>query len=172
MDHYGEIKRLGEKFPNKNIGCGNPYAKILVVTQKTENKKSDFKKLQKLFRKLPNAKEKETNVLDYCYYIAFDKEVLEDPFFLHFQVIHYIFIDGNQLEQNNPTQLFGMEWIPECTIEDGAFQRLFVAYSRAQENKFQRVLLCTYPFKVLSNTIMKYCMFLLNWFYLSNNYPK
>ena len=34
MANIDELKRLGERFPNKNIGCGNPNAKILVVTQK------------------------------------------------------------------------------------------------------------------------------------------
>ena len=34
MANIDELKRLGERFPNKNVGCGNPNAKILVVTQK------------------------------------------------------------------------------------------------------------------------------------------
>ena len=28
MANYDELKRLGERFPNKNVGCGNPDAKI------------------------------------------------------------------------------------------------------------------------------------------------
>ena len=34
MANHDELERLGERFPNKNIGGGNPNAKILVVTQK------------------------------------------------------------------------------------------------------------------------------------------
>jgi len=28
MANIDELKRLGERFPNKNVGCGNPNAKI------------------------------------------------------------------------------------------------------------------------------------------------
>ena len=42
MANHDELKRLGERFPNKNVGCGNPDAKILVVTQKVGNEKEDF----------------------------------------------------------------------------------------------------------------------------------
>ena len=49
MANYDELKRLGERFPNKNVGCGNPDAKILVVTQKEGNEDVDFKYLKRLF---------------------------------------------------------------------------------------------------------------------------
>ena len=81
MANHDELKRLGERFPNKNVGCGNPDAKILVVTQKVGNQMVDFKYLQKLFKYLPFEMGEETNVLDYCYYIVFDEEILADSFF-------------------------------------------------------------------------------------------
>ena len=31
MANHDELKRLGERFPNKNVGCGNPGAIILIV---------------------------------------------------------------------------------------------------------------------------------------------
>lgn len=58
MANYDELKRLGERFPNKNVGCGNPDAKILVVTQKEGNEDIDFKYLKRLFRDFPTRKVK------------------------------------------------------------------------------------------------------------------
>jgi len=49
MANHDELKRLGERFPNKNIGSGNPSAKILVVVQKERNEDVDFKYLKRLF---------------------------------------------------------------------------------------------------------------------------
>ena len=45
MANIDELKRLGERFPNKNVGCGNPDAKILVVTQREGNEEVDFELL-------------------------------------------------------------------------------------------------------------------------------
>ena len=42
MANFNELERLGERFPNKNVGCGNPDSKILVVTQKVGNEKEDY----------------------------------------------------------------------------------------------------------------------------------
>ena len=52
MANNDEFKRLGERFPNKNVGCGNPDAKILVVTQKAGNEDVDYQYLKKLFIKI------------------------------------------------------------------------------------------------------------------------
>jgi len=165
MEFYDELKRLDERFPNKNIGSGNPSSKILVVTQEVGNEERDFKNLQRLFRNLPGTKGKETNVLDYCYYTIFDQELLSDPFFEHFQIILYTFIDGNQLHQHDPIDMFGLRWVSECTIEDGAIQRLFVAHSKAQKDNPEKVMFCTYPFEKVSDTIMRFYKTYLNWFY-------
>ncbi len=165
MEYNDELKRLGERFTNKNIGCGNPCAKILVVTQEVGNEEVDFKYLQRLFRNLPGTKGKETNVLDYCYYTVFDHELLSAPFFKHFQIILHTFIDGNQLHQHDPVDLFGLKWVSECTIEDGAIQRLFVAHSKAQCDNPEKVMFCTYPFEKVSDTIMRFYKMYLNWFY-------
>ena len=116
MDYSERLERLGERFPNKSIGIGNPNAKILVVTQKEGNEDVDFEYLQKLFRDLPDAQGKEMDVLEHCYYVVFDKELLKDSFFEHFQIIQYTFSDGSHLEAHNPTQIFGMEWLSECTV--------------------------------------------------------
>ena len=164
MANNDELKRLGERFPNKNVGCGNPDAKILVVTQKVGNQMVDFKYLQKLFKYLPFEMGEETNVLDYCYYIVFDEEILADSFFGRFQVIVYTFIDGSQLHKHNPAKFFGMEWMSDCTVEDGAIQRLFVAHSKAEGDKPERILLCIYPFGKVSHAILKCSRLLLNWF--------
>ena len=163
MANSSELERLGERFPNKNVGCGNPDSKILVVTQKVGNEKEDFKYLRKLFVKILGAED----VLDLCYYVVYDEELLKDSFFSHFQVIIYTFIDGNQLNQQNPGRLLGMEWVSECTVEDGAIQRLFVAHSKAKREKPERIMLCTYPFEKVSHTILKCSRLLLNWFLLS-----
>ena len=52
MANIDELKRLGEKFPKKNVGCGNPNAKILVVTQIEDYEISDFKYLRKMFEEM------------------------------------------------------------------------------------------------------------------------
>jgi len=106
-------------------------------------------------------------VFDYCYYVFFDESLLADSFFAHFQIIVYTFIDGNQLHKHNPAKLFKMEWMSDCTVEDGAIQRLFVAHSKAENDKAERLMLCTYPFGKVSHTILKCSRLLLNWFLLS-----
>ena len=167
MANNDELKRLGERFPNKNVGCGNPDAKILVVTQKVGNVEKDFEYLQKLFKYIPCKNGEKPNVFDYCYYVFFDESLLADSFFAHFQIIVYTFIDGNQLHKHNPAKLFKMEWMSDCTVEDGAIQRLFVAHSKAENDKAERLMLCTYPFGKVSHTILKCSRLLLNWFLLS-----
>ena len=167
MANIDELERLGERFPNKNVGCGNPDAKILVVTQREGNEDVDFEYLRKLFRDLPEARGKEMDVLAYCYYVVFDKDLLKDSFFEHFHIILYSFIDGNHLNNYDPAKLFGMEWMSECTVVDEATQRLFVAHSYAEGDKFERLMLCTYPFEHVSYVIQKCTKLLLNWFLLS-----
>jgi hypothetical protein len=167
MANNDELKRLGERFPNKNVGCGNPDAKILVVTQKVGNEEVDYKYLRKLFKEFPEITGKEIAVLDLCYYMVFDEELLKDSFFEHFQIILYTFIDGNQLHQHDPAKMFGMKLVSECTVEDGGTQRLFVAHSKAEGDKPERIILCTYTFDKVSHTILKSSRLLLNWFLLS-----
>ena len=167
MANTDELKRLGERFPNKNVGCGNPDAKILVVTQREGNENVDFEYLKELFRNLPDADDVNIDVLKYCYYVVYDEELLKDVFFGNFQVILYSFIDGNHLNKHEPTKLFGMKWMSECTVEDGATQRLFVAHSKADGNNPERLMFCTYPFEKVSYVIQKCTKLLLNWFLLS-----
>ena len=169
MTNIDELKRLGERFPNKNVGCGNPDAKILVVTQKEGNEDVDFKYLKRLFRDFPGLKGEDMDVLTYCYYVVYDEDLLKDPFFERFSVIQYVFTDGSHLQEHDPAKLFGMKWISECTVEDGAIQRLFVAHSKADCNKPERIMLCTYPFGKVSHTILKCSRLLLNWFLLSSD---
>ena len=167
MANIDELKRLGERFPNKNVGCGNPNAKILVVTQREGNEEVDFENLKEPFRNLPDVEDKNVDVLKHCYYVVFNEELLKDSFFDNFQVILYSFIDGNQLDKHDPAKLFGMKWMSECTIEDGATQLLFVAHSNAEDNKPERLMFCTYPFEKVSYAIQKCTKLLLNWFLLS-----
>lgn len=167
MANYDELEKLGERFPNKNVGCGNPDARILVVIQKVGNEESDYKYLQKLFQYLPCKVGVEENLFDYCYYIVYDEDIIADSFFGRFQVILYTFIDGSQLHKRNPAKFFGMEWLSDCTVEDGGTQRLFVAHSKADGDKPERIMLCTYPFGKVSHTILKCSRLLLNWFLLS-----
>ena len=124
--------------------------------------------MEELFRNLPDAKDENVDVLKHCYYVAFDNDLLKDPFFDNFQVILYSFIDGNQLNKHDPAKLFGMKWMSECTIEDGATQRLFVAHSKAVDNKPERLMFCTYPFEKVSYVIQRCTKLLLNWFLLSS----
>ena len=167
MANTDELERLGERFTNKNVGCGNPDAKILVVTQREGNENVDFEYLKELFRNLPDAEDENVDVLKYCYYVVFDEELLKDSFFNNFQVILYSFIDGNHLDKYNPAKFFGMKWMSECTVEDGATQRLFVAHSKADGNKPERLMFCTYPFEKVSYVIQRCTKLLLNWFLLS-----
>ena len=167
MANTDELKRLDERFPNKNVGCGNPGAKILVVTQREGNENVDFEYLKELFRNLPDAENENVDVLKHCYYLVYDEELLKDAFFGNFQVILYSFIDGNHLNKHDPTKLFGMKWMSECTVEDGATQRLFVAHSKADGNKPERLMFCTYPFEKVSSVIQRCTKLLLNWFLLS-----
>ena len=71
MANIDELKRLGERFPNKNVGCGNPDAKILVVTQKAGNEDVDFEYLEELFGNFPDAEDENVDVLKHCYYVYF-----------------------------------------------------------------------------------------------------
>ena len=164
MANNDEFKRLGERFPNKNVGCGNPNAKILVVTQKEGNEDVDFKYLKRLFRDFPgSSKNKNIDVQLYCYYVVYDEELLKDPFFERFQVIQYIFPDGNHLQEHDPANLFGMKWISECTVEDN-LQRMFVAQVFSQDTMIERVMFCTYSFDIVSRPIFCSNKLLLNWF--------
>ena len=167
MANIDELQRLGKRFPNKSIGIGNPDAKILVVTQKEGNEDVDFEYLKALFRDLPDAGCENVDVLKFCYYVVFDEELLKDSFFDNFQVILYSFTDGNHLNNHDPAKLFGMEWVNECSVEDGATQRLFVAHSNAEGDKLERLMFCTSPFEHVSYVIQKCTKLLLNWFLLS-----
>ena len=76
MANIDELKRLGERFPNKNVGCGNPDAKILVVTQREGNENVDFEYLKELFRNLPDAEDENVDVLKHCYYLVYDEDYI------------------------------------------------------------------------------------------------
>ena len=161
MANYDELKRLEERFPNKNIGCGNSSAKILVVTQEVENEDVDFKYLKRLFGAFPGRKY--LDVLTYCYYVVYDEDLLKDPFFERFSVIQYVYPDGNHLQEHDPAKLFGMRWISECTVEDN-LQRMFVAQGYCDNWQIERVLFCTYPLDLVSTPIFCSNKLLLNWF--------
>ncbi len=163
MAYSNELERLGERFPNKNVGCGNPNAKILVVTQKEGNEDVDFKYLKRLFRDFPGLKDKDLDVLIYCYYVVYDEELLKDSFFERFQVIQYVFTDGNHLQEHDPAKLFGMKWISECSVEDN-MQRMFVAQAFSQDTMIERVMFCTYPLDMVSSPVFCSNKLLLNWF--------
>ena len=163
MANHDELKRLGERFPNKNVGCGNPNAKILVVTQKEGNEDIDFKYLKRLFGDFPGPKGKYMDVLTYCYYVVYDEELLRDSFFKRFSVIQYVFPDGSHLQEHDPAKLFGMKWISECTVEDN-LQRMFVAQSFSQDTMIERVMLCTSPLDIVSRVVFCSNKLLLNWF--------
>ena len=163
MANTDELKRLGERFPNKNVGCGNPDAKILVVTQKEGNEDVDFKYLKRLFRDFPGLKGEDMDVLTYCYYVVYDEDLLKDPFFERFSVIQYVFADGSHLQEHDPAKLFGMKWISECTVEDN-LQRMFVAQSFSQDTMIERMMLCTYPLDIVSRAVFSSNKLLLNWF--------
>ena len=163
MAYSNELERLGERFPNKNVGCGNPNAKILVVTQKEGNEDVDFKYLKRLFRDFPGLKDKDLDVLIYCYYVVYDEELLKDSFFERFQVIQFVFPDGNHLQEHDPAKLFGMKWISECTVEDN-MQRMFIAQAYSQDTKIERVMFCTYPLDMVSSPVFCSNKLLLNWF--------
>lgn len=167
MENYDELKRLGERFPNKNVGCGNPNAKILVVTQKEGNEDVDFKYLKRLFRDFPGPKGKYMDILTYCYYVVYDEDLLKDPFFERFPVIQYVFPDGNHLQEHDPAKLFGMKWISECTVEDN-IQRMFVAQGFSDKWQIERVMFCTYPLDIVSRLIFCSNKLLVNWFSYQN----
>ena len=162
MEYSNEFERFGERFPNKNVGCGNPNAKILVVTQKEGNEDVDFKYLKRLFRDFPGPKGKDMDVLTYCYYVVYHEDLLKDPFFERFPIIQYVFLDGNHLQEHDPAKLFRMKWISECTVEDN-IQRLFVAHGFSINWEIERVMFCTYPFDIVSKPIFCSNMLLLNW---------
>ena len=163
MEDNDELKRLGERFPNKNIGSGNPSAKILVVTQEEGNEDVDFKYLRRLFGDFPGPKGKYMDVLTHCYYVVYDEDLLKDPFFERFSVIQYVFPDGNHLQEHDPAKLFGMKWISECTVEDN-LQRMFVAQAFSQDIMIERLMFCTYPLDIVSRPIFCSNKLLLNWF--------
>ena len=163
MEYNDELKRLGERFPNKNVGCGNPDAKILVVTQKEGNEDVDFEYLKELFRNLPDAEDENVDVLKHCYYLVYDEDLLKDPFFERFSVIQYVYPDGNHLQEHDPAKLFGMRWISKCTVEDN-LQRMFVAQSFSQDTMIKRMMLCTYPLDIVSRAVFSSNKLLLNWF--------
>ena len=163
MAYSNELERLGERFPNKNVGCGNPDAKILVVTQKIGNEDVDFKYLKRLFKDFPGPKGKDLDVLTYCYYVVYDEELLKDTFFKRFQVIQYVFPDGNHLQEHDPAKLFGMKWISECTVEDN-LQRMFIAQAFSQDIMIERLMFCTYPLDIVSRPLFCSNKLLLNWF--------
>ena len=162
MANIDELKRFGERFPNKNVGYGNPNAKILVVTQKERNEDVDFKYLKRLFRDFPGLKGEDMDVLTYCYYVVYDEDLLKDPFFERFQVIQYVFPDGSHLQKHDPAKLFEMKWVSECTVEDN-LQRMFVAQVFSQDTMIERVMFCTYPFDIVSRPIFCSNKLLLNW---------
>ena len=162
MANHDELKRLGERFPNKNVGCGNPNAKILVVTQREGSEDVDFKYLKRLFGDFPGPKGKYMDVLTYCYYVVYDEELLNDSFFERFSVIQYVFPDGSHLQEHDPAKLFGMKWISECTVEDN-LQRMFVAQSFSQDTMIERVMLCTSPLDIVSRAVFCSNKLLLNW---------
>ena len=163
MDHSEELKKLGERFPNKNVGCGNPDAKILVITQKVGNEDVDFKYLKRLFGDFPSPKGNDMDVLTYCYYVVYDEELLKDSFFERFSVIQYVFPDGSHLQEYDPAKLFGMKWISECTVEDN-LQRMFVAQGFSDNWQIDRLMLCTYPLDIVSRAVFCSNKLLLNWF--------
>jgi len=163
MENYDELKRLGERFPNKDIGSGNPNAKILVVTQKEGNEDVDFKYLKRLFADFPGPKAKDIDVLTYCYYVVYDEDLLKDPFFERFPVIQYVFPDGNHLQEHDPAKLFKMKWISECTVEDH-IHRMFVAQGFSDNWQIERLMFCTYPLDIVSRSIFYSNKLLLNWF--------
>ena len=163
MANHDELKRLGERFPNKNVGCGNPNAKILVVTQKERNEEVDFKYLERLFGDFLGPKGKYMDVLTYCYYVVYDEELLRDSIFERFSVVQYVFPDGSHLQEHDPAKLFGMKWISECTVEDN-LQRMFVAQSFSQDTMIERMMLCTYPLDIVSRAVFSSNKLLLNWF--------
>jgi hypothetical protein len=163
MANTDELKRLVERFPNKNVGCGNPSAKILVVTQKEGNEDVDFKYLKRLFGDFPSSKGMYMDVLTYCYYVVYDEDLLKDPFFERFSVIQYVFPDGSHLQEHDPAKLFGMRWISECTVEDN-IQRMFVAQGFSDNWQIDRLMLCTYPLDIVSRPIFCSNKLLLNWF--------
>ena len=162
MANIDELKRLGERFPNKDVGCGNPDAKILVVTQREGNENVDFEYLKELFRNLPDAEDENVDVLKHCYYLVYDEDLLKDSFFERFSVIQYVFPDGSHLQEHDPVKLFGMKWISECTVEDN-IQRMFVAQGFSDNWQIERVMFCTYPFDIVSKPIFCSNKLLMNW---------
>jgi hypothetical protein len=93
---------------------------------------------------------------------VYDEELLKDPFFERFQIIQYIFPDGNHLQKHDPAKLFGMKWISECTVENN-LQRMFVARAFSQDTMIEKVMFCTYPLDIVSRPIFCSNKLLLNW---------
>ena len=159
MEYNDELNRLGERFPSKNAGSGNPSTKILVVTQNSENEKVITEYLNQLFEDYFNMDEMFRMIT-----IVYDEKALKSLHIDDFQVVFYTFPDGNYLGERDPAKLFEMQWLPECTVEDGAIQRLFVAHSEAKDDKPERIMFCTYPLGEVSYVIQKCMKLLLYWF--------
>jgi len=159
MEYNDELNRLGERFPSKNAGSGNPSTKILVVTQNSENEKVITEYLNQLFEDYFNMDEMFRMIT-----IVYDEKALKSLHIDDFQVVFYTFPDGNYLGERDPAKLFEMQWLPECTVEDGAIQRLFVAHSEAKDYKPERIMFCTYPLEEVSYVIQKCMKLLLYWF--------
>lgn len=159
MEYIDELKKVGESSPKKHVGCGFPNAKILVVAQNAKEHRAIFKYLHELFEDYFNVDAKLHMLL-----IVYDEKALKSLHIDDYQVVFYTFPDGNYLQEHDPTKLFGMHWLSECTVEDGAIQRLFVAHSEAEGDKSERIMFCTYPLGEVSYVIQKCMKLLLYWF--------
>lgn len=159
MEANDELKRLGERFPKKHVGSGIPNAKILVVAQNAEEHRAISKYLHELFEDYFNMDAKLHMILE-----VYDENTLKSLHIDDYQVVFYTFSDGNYLQEHDPAKLFGMQWLSECTVEDGAIQRLYVAHSEAKDDKPERIMFCTYPLGEVSYVIQKCMKLLLYWF--------
>ena len=159
MEYYDELKRLGGRLPQKHVGSGSPNGRILVVAQNAEEHRAISKFLHELFEDYFNS-----DAMLHMILIVYDEMALKRLHVENYQVVFYTYPDGNYLQEHEPTKLFGMQWLPECTVEDGAIQRLFVAHSDAKDDKPERIMFCTYPLGEVSYVIQKCMKVLLYWF--------
>lgn len=168
MENSERLERLGKRFPNKSIGIGNPDAKILVVAQKEGNEKADLAYLRNVFNAFTKEPDANLDVLQRCYYVVFDEEILKDSFFEHFKIIQYVFLDRKHLMEHNPAELFKMEWTCRCITSDFIIQypkerninwssanyegaeHHFISFSLDENNKVKRVMISTPPFDIIS----------------------
>ena len=162
MEYIDELKKVGESSPKKHVGCGFPNAKILVVAQNAKEHRAISKYLHELFEDYFNVDAKL-----HMFLIVYDEKTMKSLHVDDFQVVFYTFPDGNYLGECDPAKLFGMQWLSECTVEDGAIQRLFVAHSEAKDDKPERIMFCTYPIGEVSYVIQKCTKLLLYWFLLT-----